>query len=249
MEQRRYPRIQLPLLVELKHPSLGAHRCIAKDISEGGVFVYTDNPQIKPGAKVKLTIQNTLSVEAQPTPTVEMDVRRVEADGLALEFSNVTGRHLWRSVEQQRTELAIGRDYFQVHLNVIVINDANAILLAQQHGRWTFPATFLRVGDDWQEALERFLGSDLGIPVADFGRIVGMNSVGHAEVPEAAVLDLFVEAHPATDQVRVAPGSRYRTVRWMAHRRDLEEITFATERIREIADTALKRLAQEEPTE
>jgi len=66
MEQRRFPRIQLPLLVELKHPTLGARRCIARDISEGGVFVHTDNPQVKPGAKVKVTLQNTLSVKPSP---------------------------------------------------------------------------------------------------------------------------------------------------------------------------------------
>jgi ADP-ribose pyrophosphatase YjhB (NUDIX family) len=246
MEQRRYPRIQLPLLVELKHPSLGAQRCIARDISEGGVFVYTENPQVKPGAKVRITVQNALSVEAQPTPTVEMEVTRVEGDGLALAFANVAGKHLWQSVERLRTELAIGRDYFQVHLSSLVVNDARSILLAQQHGKWTFPATFLSVGEDWRDTLSRFLAEEAGIEVREFGPLLAMSSVGHPEVPEAAVLDVFVEAHTAATQCKLRAGSRYRTLRWIDRRRDVEDSTFATPQIRQLAEAALLRLVQEE---
>ncbi len=231
----------MPLLVELKHPTLGVHRCIARDVSEGGVYVYTQNPQIKPGAKVKLTLQNTLSVEAQPTPTVEMEVKRVEEDGLGLAFVNVTGRHLWQSVERLRTELAIGQDYFQAHLNALVINDRNEILLAQQHGKWTFPATFLEVGQDWRDALETFLKRDLGIAVTGTGSIVAMNSVGYPELPEAAVLDLFVEVQSSSHRCKLSKGSRYKSARWTDRRRDVEEATFASEQMRELADAALMR--------
>ena len=246
MEQRRFPRIQLPLLVELKHPTLGARRCIARDISEGGVFVHTDNPQIKPGAMVKVTLQNTLAVESQPTPTVDMEVKRIEEDGLALAFTNVTGRHLWQSVERLRTELAIGQDYFQVHLNALVLNGSGALLLAQQHGKWTFPATFLQVGQDWQEALRRYLDDDLGIQVTGFGGILAMNSVGLPELPEAAVLDVFVEVHGAGDEAKPASSSRYRNLRWTDRRRDVEESTFATEQVRDLADAMLMRLIRDE---
>ncbi|MEQ8861369.1 MAG: PilZ domain-containing protein [Pseudomonadales bacterium] len=246
MDQRRHPRIQLPLLVELKHPTTGVHRCIARDVSEGGVFVYTEKPQIKPGAKVKLTLQNTLSVESQPTPTVDMEVKRVDADGLALAFVNATGRHLWQSVERLRTELAIGQDYFQVHLNALVINDDNAILLAQQHGKWTFPATFLEVGQDWRAALEAFLARDLDVPVSGFGNVVAMNSVGYPELPEAAVIDLFVEAYSSARSCKPGKKSRYKTVRWTDRRRDIEEATFASEEIRELADAALMRRIKNE---
>lgn len=248
MEQRRYPRIQLPLLVELKHPTLGTLRCTAKDISEGGVFVHTDKPQVKPGAKVKLTLQNTLSVDTQPTPTVEMEVKRVQEDGLGLAFVNATGRHLWQSVERLRSELAIGKDYFQVHLNVVLINPDNAILLAQLHGKWTFPATFLTVGQDWQAALGAFLASEFGITVTDVGQILAMNSLGYPELPEAAVVDLYVEAGAADDRCTLAKGSRYRATRWTDRRRDIEEITFARDQVRDLADAALKRLIKDEGT-
>lgn len=247
MERRRYPRIHLPLLVELKHPTLGAHRCVARDLSEGGIFVYTDKPQVKPGAKVKVTVQNTLSVESQPTPTVEMEVKRIDEEGLALAFVNATGRHLWESVEQLRTDLAIGRDLFQIHLNAIVIGDGNAILLVQQHGKWTFPATFLNVGEDWRPALERFLHDELGITATEVGSIVAMNSLSHAEVPEAAVLDLFVAARADACECKLAGSSRYKTARWTDRRREVEESTFATDQIRDLAVATLKQLVTEEP--
>jgi len=247
IEQRRYPRIHLPLLVELKHPSLGVRRCVAKDISEGGVFVYTDNPQIALGAKVKLTLQNTLSVETQPTPTVEMTVARVQDDGLALSFVNITGRHLWDSVERLRTELAIGRDYFQIHLNLLVINPDNAILLVQQHGRWGFPATFLTVGEDWKRAAGEYLARETGTTLTDIGSILTMHSAGTPEVPEAAVMDLFVEARGKAGTSDGRPSnSRYRALRWTNRRRDIEESTFASEAIRTLAGNALKRLIKEE---
>lgn len=249
MEQRRHPRIQLPLLVELKHPTIGAHRCIARDISEGGVFVYTDNPQLKPGAKVRLTLQNTLGVEAQPTPTVEMEVKRVENDGLGLAFVNVAGRHLWHSAERVRDELAIGRDYFQVHVNLLIINDADALLLVQQHGKWTLPAGFLVVGDDWQQAMRGFMQREFGLNLADYGAIRSMSSIGNPELPEAAVLDVFVEARTTDRRIRLSEGSRYRSARWIDRRRDVEEATFAGERVRALVADTVKRLleAQEAP--
>lgn len=248
MDSRRYPRVQLPLLVALKHPSLGSLRCIAKDISEGGVYVYTDNPHIGPGAKVKVTLENLLNVESQPTPTVEMEVKRVEAEGLALEFVNVTGRHLWQSVERLRTELAVGRDLFQAHLNIVVTNETG-VLLTQRHGRWGFPGTFLQVGEDWRETTRTYLLTQFGITLTDIIGVVAMNSVGHNELPEAALLDLFVEARAAGEACKLAPDSRYKTARWTERRRDVEETTFATDQSRELAIATLKRLVKEEAAE
>jgi ADP-ribose pyrophosphatase YjhB (NUDIX family) len=246
MEQRRYPRIQLPLLVELKHPSFGTLRCLAKDISEGGIFVHTHNPQLHAGATVKLTLENLLGVEAQPTPTVEMEVRRVGEDGLGLAFRSSAGRHLWQSVERLRTELAIGRDYFQVHLNAIVINPEKAVLLVQQHGKWSFPGTFLMVGANWQRSLQEFLRAALGVEIVGFGTIRSMETGGSPEVPEAAVFSVFVEALAADEACTVAPGGRYRSGRWARRRSDLADTTFASEAIRHAAQSVLQRLAKED---
>lgn len=246
MDSRRFPRIQLPLLVEIKHPTVGTHRCLARDISEGGLFVHVPNPQVKPGAKVRVTLLNALEVETQPTPTVDMAVERVEPDGLGLSFVNATGRHLWQSVERLRTELAIGRDYFQVHLNVLIINAANAILLVQHHGKWTLPAVFLEVGRDWRDAVAAFLKDDFGIDGKASGTIAAMQSAGQSEIPEGAVLDLFVEAQTSSADASVARAGRYRQARWVDRRRDLEETTFASEQVRALADSTLGRLIQED---
>ena len=55
MEQRTHPRIQLPLLVEVQHPSIGRRRCTARDVSEGGLFVQVSDHSINVGAKLKIT--------------------------------------------------------------------------------------------------------------------------------------------------------------------------------------------------
>lgn len=246
MEQRRHPRIHLPLLVELKHPALGTLRCTARDISEGGVFVHTEKPQIRPGAQVKLTLQNTFGVEAQPTPTVDMEVVRVEDDGLGLAFASAAGRHLWQSVERLRTELAIGRDYFQVHLNALVIGPGNGVLLAQQHGKWAFPGTFLVVGENWQRYLQEFLQRELNVGVADIGPVAAVRSAGSPELPEAAVLRLFVEVRAASESCSPAPGSRYRSTRWIGRHRELEQTTVASEEVRELVAALLVRLSADE---
>ncbi len=242
MQQRRHPRIQLPLLVELKHPTLGTLRCIARDISEGGVFVQLERPQIKPGAKLKLTLLSPVSVEATPTPTVDMEVKRVEADGLGLAFANTTGRHLWQSVERLRSELAIGRDYFQVHLSALVVNEANAILLVQQHGRWTLPGTYLVVGEDWREAAKRFLESTFNLAEVVVESVLTATNEGDPNLPEAAVLEIYLDARADASRFKLCEDARYKDARWVDRRRSVEEATFVNELVRQLADTKLMQL-------
>lgn len=246
MQQRRHPRIQLPLLVELKHPSLGSLRCIARDISEGGVFVHLERPDMKPGAKLKLTLLNPVSVEAAPTPTVDMEVKRVEEDGLGLAFVNAAGRHLWQSVERLRSELAIGRDYFQIHVSALVVNETNAILLVQQHGRWTLPGTFLVVGEDWRDATRRFLEVTFRLQDVSVEAVIEISNEGDPQLPEAAVMDVYVEARASARAFTLADDARYRDARWVDRRRGIEEVTFTSERVRQIADEKLMELIKQQ---
>ena len=113
MEQRTHPRIRLPLLVEIQHPSIGKRRCTARDVSEGGIFVMVRNHSFAVGAKLRLTSLNPNQVDSQPTPTVDMEVKHVDENGVGLAFVNRTSRHLWETVKRLRDELEIGRDYFQ----------------------------------------------------------------------------------------------------------------------------------------
>ena len=68
----------------------GRRNCVARDVSEGGVFVEIDSVPLKAGAKVKLTMRNANTVDSQPTPTVDMEIVRLEADGLGCRFVNRT---------------------------------------------------------------------------------------------------------------------------------------------------------------
>jgi ADP-ribose pyrophosphatase YjhB (NUDIX family) len=258
MEQREHPRVQLPLLVELQHPALnpgrslkaqrsaGSLRCLARDISEGGVFVHLDVPAaIKPGAKLRLTLLNPTSVENQPTPTVEMVVKRVEDDGLGMAFINNTGRHLWQSVERLRDELAVGRDYFQIYQSALVVNRQGQLLIVQQHGKWSYPGDYLIVGEDWQAALKGFLARTFDLTDVEVMRVLSADSGGSFDLPEAAVFKTFVLANADSSQFTLdtqhesTTPRRYRNARWIDAKKDVEELTFVSEQLRQLAHEVL----------
>ena len=239
MEQRSHPRVQLPLLVELTHPALGKRRCTARDISEGGLFVNINDHPITNGAKLKLTLLNPNQVDQQPTPTVEMTVTRVEEDGLGLKFVNKTSRHLWQSVKRLREELQVGRDYFQVYVAAIAMNEDGRILIVQEHGRWTFPGHYLVVGDDWRSAVTGMLSERFGLSGIHVQRLCDMSSSGDNDLPEAAAMKLYVQLAVDDGNFAVAETSPYRDQRWISRRRDIEELTFSDDLERDLAAEAL----------
>lgn len=72
-----------------------------------------------------------LPTDTQPTPTVELEVRRTTPEGLGLAFVSKSAQHLWHTAQRSRSELAIGRDYFQLHQSIAINNDAKGLLLVQ----------------------------------------------------------------------------------------------------------------------
>jgi len=239
MEQRQHPRIHLPILVELQHPTFGRRRCTARDVSEGGLYVEITEHAIRDGSKLKLTLLNPNQVDHQPTPTVDMTVTRVEPTGIGLQFLNRTGRHLWQSVQRQRQELEVGRDYFQVYLAALPMNENGKLLIVQEHGRWTFPGTYLVVGESWRDAVARELTEEFGLKTAHVQRICDMSSSARDDLPEAAALKVHVLLSVDDANFAAPSESKYRQTRWIARRRDLEEITFAEEAERALAGEAL----------
>lgn len=239
MERRKHPRIELPLLVELQHPSIGRKSCIARDISEGGVFVQIETRGINRGAKLKLTLRNTNTIDTQPTPTVDMEVMRVEEDGLGLAFKNRTSRHLWESVERMRAELAIGRDYFQLHVCALVMKENGRLLLVQQNGKWTFPGAYIVVGDDWRETLVQMLKERFSIVADGKGlQVLNMETEAAEAIPEAAVAKVFAIIQADTEAFSFSPGERYKDSRWLQNPRMIDELTFADDLIRRQAAAA-----------
>ncbi len=239
MEQRTHPRIQLPLLVEVQHPSIGRRRCTARDVSEGGLFVQVSDHSINVGAKLKITALNPNDIDPQPTPTVDMEVKRVDENGIGLSFVNRTSRYLWDSVKRLREELEIGRDYFQVYLAAVAMNERGQLLIVQHHGRWTFPGQYLVVGDSWRNTLSHLLERDLSLHGTHVHRICDMTSSNAEDLPEAAALKIQVLLSVDDSGFAINADAPYRDHRWIARKRDLEEITFAHEQERQLAADAL----------
>ncbi len=243
MEQREHLRIQIPLLVELTHPAVGSVQCTARDVSEGGVFVVLRESKIREGAKVKLRLMTVLPTDTQPTPTVDMEVKRTAEDGLGLAFINRTAEHLWSSVQRLREELAIGRDYFQVHQSIALVHEAKGLLLVQQNGKWLLPGHYLRVGENSVSALRAYVEDALGLELDVRPKTHGTDSTPDISVVEAATYSVVFTALTEQTEVKLAADSGYKDRRWVSKVRDLPEITFATETQRQAAEAILKDLA------
>jgi len=240
MEQRQHSRIQIPLLVELSHPALGTVQSKARDISEGGIFVFLDNPPVKAGSKLKLRLLTVLPTDTQPTPTVDMEVKRVTEEGLGLAFINRTAEHLWSSVEHLRSELQIGRDYFQIHQSLALTHPDKGVLLVQQNGKWLFPGYFLLVGHSAVQSATDFAHAELGLSFANAPIPTAVDSIADVSVTEAAVYSVILITSVTNHEVTLTEQSLYKDWRWLNKVRDLSEITFALDLHREQAQLLLE---------
>jgi ADP-ribose pyrophosphatase YjhB (NUDIX family) len=241
MDNREFPRIQLPFEVEVSHPSLGKVRSVARDISQSGIFVHLDPMGLRPGAKVKVTVLNAALVESSATPTVDMEVARVTEEGLGLTFANTTSHHLWESVDRLRTELRIGQDYFQVFQAAAIVNTAGKLLVVQRHGKWLFPGDYLTVGASWEDALTDFLTAELGIEDLMFEDTLGVDSAPAMKVVENATYSVFHRFSSSSDRVRLRNESRFRHAKWVTRSFSLEELTFPHPLLKQLAALALER--------
>ena len=244
MEKREHPRVQVPLEVEVTHPALGSLRTFARNVSAGGIFVSLQNARISVGAKLKVTTLNVPLIESRPTPTIQMEVKRVEESGLGLAFVNKSNRHLWETVEQLRKELAVGRDYFQVFQAALVVNDANRLLVVQQNGKWLFPGDYLVVGQHWETALQQTLSKQLGISDARHQETLAIDSDTDSQLEEAALFSVFHRLRTPSSQFRLNKTSSYKNAKWVGRAGDLDELTFSHKQLRELATTALAHTGQ-----
>jgi hypothetical protein len=229
MEQREHPRIQIPLLVEVTHPAIGTVQTTARDISAGGLFVTLSDAKLKVGGKLKLRLLTVLPTDTQPTPTVEMEVKRVADEGLGVMFVNRTAQHLWSSVQQIRHELQIGRDYFQIHQSLAVTHADKGVLLVQQNGKWLLPGHYLIVGQSSTNALRDYAESVLGVSLS--GKFAPSSVVTNSDtiITEAATYSVIFTTSVDDHAMTLAPDCGYTDWRWIAKLRDLGEITFVSD--------------------
>jgi hypothetical protein len=203
------------------------------------VYVYLEDTAIHTGAKLKLTLLNPDTVHNQPMPTVEMQVVRNDAQGIGLAFINKTGKHLWDSVERFRSELAIGRDYFQIHLSPLTLNEQGKLLVVQQHGKWLFPGEYLVVGENWKESLQQSLREKFALLTLAIEHAFDMAATGAEDMPEAATMKIYVLVRVDASEFALPADGSYRNFRWVDNLRDLKEITFGDEQDRQVAGKAL----------
>ncbi len=246
--QREYPRISIPLLVELKHPILGTHQTTAENISAGGLFVTLPAEaradSVKPQSRVKIRLLNASQIGPQATPTVEMVVMRAEAGGLGLKFANQTSQFLWESAERKRVELTVGKDYFQVHLSALVQRNQK-LLLVEERGHWVFPSCYLQVGETWQSVMSELLTVGLGIPDCIAIGPIDIHNTNNPSLPATATLRVFYRYQANTSKLALAKDSEYRNFRWIDKARTLDDLTFANAEDRRVVEQQLAAWQQQ----
>ena len=84
-DQRKFMRVSSAALVEISHPSFGAIELKAKDLSEGGIFVYLGNHLAPPvGTVVKTMIRRHKGgINLEP---VDMEIVHHHSGGMGLKF-------------------------------------------------------------------------------------------------------------------------------------------------------------------
>jgi len=86
-EKRRHIRIEVPMPVEVTHPSLGTVELITADICDSGVFLKADPEQCPAvGDEVTLKVKSGVLGGGEEPPLVPARVVRVTKDGMGVEF-------------------------------------------------------------------------------------------------------------------------------------------------------------------
>lgn len=226
-ERRQHRRVEIPMLAELRHPALRPVRCLVENVSAGGAFLRVEAPNVSVGSKANVQLLNTSAVEQEPTPTVAMKVARVTPHGLGLAFANASARHLWESAERRRRALTVGQDYFQVHINLVVMAGSRMLLLMNR-GRWVLPNFFLQVGTPWRDVANAHLRRELGLAEPTTAELVAVENTQVEDVPETATFSVYQRVNVSDTQIEISRDSGYSEHRWIAQVRKLRELTTAS---------------------
>lgn len=85
-EKRRHVRIEVPMPVEVTHPTMGTFELVTADICDSGVFLKAEPEQCPPvGSEVTLRVKGGVLGGEDP-PLVPARVVRITADGMGVEF-------------------------------------------------------------------------------------------------------------------------------------------------------------------
>jgi len=234
VDRREQARIEVPLEVELDHPCIGRRRCRVRDVSEDGLFLEFPEHELLAGARLRATPVAPTLIGHDHCPTVEIEVTRTAADGIGARFANRTGAYLFTSFRQRRNSLAVGIDYFQVHLSALITDTDGRLLVVDDQGRWLFPGTFLVVGQAIEAGLAAMLAAELGVELSASGAPIATATLDGGLAPQGATLALF---HPCSirGEASLQTDSRYRRLRWLPAGKDPNDLVFADPELRRLA--------------
>ncbi|NOZ11390.1 MAG: PilZ domain-containing protein [Gammaproteobacteria bacterium] len=86
VENRKYPRIDVSISVELCYKGKGKAAVCTRNLSDGGLFLEMAEHPLPPlGTRVELKLTGTLGQGEKP-PVVRAEVVRVEDNGIAVYF-------------------------------------------------------------------------------------------------------------------------------------------------------------------
>ena len=83
-DKRDDHRTPMRVQVKVSHPSIGDIRVCTRDISDGGIFLLTEDIQMPPMGSIVLG-----QVQGMPdAPILKMEIVRIEPAGIGLKFLN-----------------------------------------------------------------------------------------------------------------------------------------------------------------
>lgn len=188
-ELRRYRRLKIPLLVEIRHPKIGKLELPAADMSDGGVFLVVDEcfqPDIDESVIVRTLGLGPAGDETGP-PLV-MTVVRKSQDGIGLSLDSTASANL----ESLSADDAPKSTVLQ---NLFIVNSQNRVLFVMQGERWRLPARELAANDTWQHGLQTILKElqSAGILESINSISVKNNCYPHAQ-KDSPLVDLVIPA-------------------------------------------------------
>lgn len=84
-EERSSPRIPMKARVKVSHPSIGEVLVDTRDISDGGVFLLTEDIEIDM-PPLGTIVEGQVQGMAEAAPVLKMEIVRAEPAGLGLRF-------------------------------------------------------------------------------------------------------------------------------------------------------------------
>lgn len=83
IEQRVHSRTKLPAKVKLMHPDIGEVILDIRDLSDGGLYVYCDDPDLLPiDTEVRIQAIN----EDMEMPIIDVQIVRKDGEGMGMKI-------------------------------------------------------------------------------------------------------------------------------------------------------------------